>query len=228
MPEGAHYQPHSPSKTALTAVVLLHGVAIAALALHKMEVITVSPRGPIDVVDILDPPPPPEVPPEPVKTPPQQPSSIDLVPPVVPTPPRPTEIVLEPMPELPVVPSRVADTVIETPPSPPPPPPPPPPPRTVEPARAKANLASYVSDADYPASAARNEEQGATRFRLTVGPDGRVQQCTVTGSSGSSALDNATCRIMRSRARFSAARDSNGNPTADTVSSTIRWVLPDG
>jgi protein TonB len=114
-------------------------------------------------------------------------------------------------------------------PTPPPPPPPPPPPKAkeVQPARAKANLGSYISDADYPASAVRNEEQGSTRFRLSVGPDGRVQDCAVTGSSGSSALDNATCRIMKSRARFSAARDSSGNPTGDTVTSTIRWVLPD-
>jgi protein TonB len=99
--------------------------------------------------------------------------------------------------------------------------------KKVEPARAKANLASYVSDADYPAAALRGEEQGATRFRLTVGPDGRVQDCTVTGSSGSSSLDSATCRIMKSRARFTPARDSTGSATGDTVSSTIRWVLPE-
>jgi protein TonB len=106
------------------------------------------------------------------------------------------------------------------------PPAPPPPPRTVEPARARANLASYVSDADYPASAIRAEQQGTTGFRLTVGTDGRVTGCDVTSSSGSPALDQATCRIMRSRARFTPARDDHGNPTTDSVSSRIRWVLP--
>jgi protein TonB len=226
MPEGAYYQPRSPSKTALTVVVLLHGAAIAALALHKMDVVSII-QPPIKVIDINDPLPPPEVPPEPVKQPPQQPSSIDLVRTIVPTPPRPTEIRLEPMPVLPVVPSNVGPTIIDNPPAPPPPPPPPPPKaKEVEPARAKANLASYISDNDYPASAARNEEEGTTRFRLTVGADGRVAQCSVTGSSGSSALDGATCRIMKSRARFTPARDSSGNPTGDTVNSAIRWVLP--
>jgi protein TonB len=83
-----------------------------------------------------------------------------------------------------------------------------------------------VSDADYPAAALRGEEQGATRFRLTVGPDGRVKDCAVTGSSGSSSLDATTCRLMRSRARFTPARDSQGNPVGDTISNTIRWVLP--
>ncbi|WP_349356544.1 energy transducer TonB [Sphingosinicella terrae] len=107
----------------------------------------------------------------------------------------------------------------------PPPAPPPPPPRTVEPARARANLASYVSNDDYPASALRNEEEGTTGFRLTVGPNGRVSDCTVTSSSGSSALDAATCRIMRSRARFTPARDNRGNPTTDSVSARITWRI---
>ena len=101
----------------------------------------------------------------------------------------------------------------------------PPSPRTVEPARARANLAAYISNDDYPASALRDEEQGTTGFRLTVGPDGRVANCSVTSSSGSAALDTTTCRIMSSRARFTPARDSNGQPTTDTVSARITWRI---
>jgi protein TonB len=84
-----------------------------------------------------------------------------------------------------------------------------------------------VSNDDYPPSAIRAEEQGTTRFRLEIGPDGRVSDCTVTGSSGSSALDNATCSIMRRRARFTPAKDQSGNPIGDSTSSSIRWVLPE-
>jgi protein TonB len=114
------------------------------------------------------------------------------------------------------------------PPAPPTPPaPPPPPPRTVEPARARANLASYVSNDDYPPAALRAGDEGTTGFRLTVGADGRVTNCTVTSSSGSSSLDSATCRIMRSRARFTPARDSNGNPTTDTHTARITWRIQD-
>jgi periplasmic protein TonB len=97
----------------------------------------------------------------------------------------------------------------------------------VQAAKARANLASYISDADYPDAAIRNEEQGTTGFRLTVGPDGRVSNCEVTRSSGSSSLDNTTCRLMRSRARFTPARDTSGAATSDTVSASIRWVLPE-
>jgi protein TonB len=224
MAEGAFYQAKKTNPTALTIVVLMHGAAITALALHKMEVITIGPARPTAVVDIIDPPPPPEVPPEPVKQV-QQPQQRQ----VVTIPPRQVDIPAErvtfdttpvPTPPQPYTPPGPVDILPSL------PPPPPPPPKKLQAARAKANLASYVSNDDYPAAAIRGEEQGTTKFRLTVGPDGRVSGCTVTASSGSSALDSATCRLMRSRARFSPARNSDGQPTGDTVASSIRWVLP--
>ncbi len=70
------------------------------------------------------------------------------------------------------------------------------------------------------------EQQGTTGFRLEVGPNGRVTSCTVTSSSGASSLDSATCRLMKSRAKFTPAHDSTGAAVADSVSSRIRWVLP--
>jgi periplasmic protein TonB len=62
--------------------------------------------------------------------------------------------------------------------------------------------------------------------RLDIGPDGRVSACTITGSSGSSALDSATCRILRSRARFSPATDSSGAKVSDSMTQRIRWQIP--
>jgi TonB family protein len=93
--------------------------------------------------------------------------------------------------------------------------------------KALANLASYISDADYPAEAIRNEEQGTVSFRLHITPDGRVGRCEVVESSGSASLDETTCRIMTERARFTPARDSNGAAIADQVDARIRWVLPE-
>lgn len=164
-----------------------------------------------------EPPPPPEPPP---------PEQQQVQPPPIVTPP-PLVQMNTPAPPVTTVTNAPPPVLTQTaPPAPPLPPAPPPPPRTVEPAHARANLASYVSDADYPASAIRAEQQGTTGFRLTVGTDGHVTGCDVTSSSGSPALDQATCRIMRSRARFTPARDDHGNPTTDSVSSRIRWVLP--
>ena len=169
--------------------------------------------------DVEEPPPPDEEPPPP----PEQ----EVQPPPVTAPPAIIRTNIPPPPMVAPPPPPVMPTFNPQPPvrQAPPPPPPPPPPRTVEPARARANLSSYVSNDDYPASALRNEEEGTTRFRLTVGPDGRVTGCTVTGSSGSAALDNATCRIMRSRARFTPARDNQGNPTTDSHSASITWRI---
>jgi TonB family protein len=94
-----------------------------------------------------------------------------------------------------------------------------------EPPRARANLASYVRSGDYPASALARGEHGIVRFRLAVGADGRVADCEVLRSSGSTALDEATCRIMRSRARFTPARNASGHPVAASIESEIGWHL---
>ncbi|WP_332811278.1 energy transducer TonB [Sphingomonas sp.] len=162
--------------------------------------------------DVSEEPPPPEEKPPP-------PKQVETPPPVVSPPPM--VRVSAPPPPVMVAPPP---PVVITPAAPPAPPPPPPP--KIEPAKARANLASYVSDDDYPSSAIRAEEQGTTGFTLDVGPNGRVVNCTVTQSSGSTALDTATCRIMKSRARFTPATDSSGKPTNDRASGRIRWVLP--
>ena len=226
MPAGGFLEQKPRSPGSLAIVIALHGAAIGALLLSKTEYIT-SKFEPTVVKTIPEAPEPPPPEPEPVQRVQEPPKSV-----IRHVPPR-----VDLRPADPVVLGEVTDVVpLPTPgpigqadPTPepaPPPPPPPPPAQKVEPARARANLASYVSDADYPASAIRSEEQGTTRFRLTVGPDGRVKDCTVTSSSGSSALDAATCRIMRNRARFTAARDTSGQATSDTVASAIRWVHP--
>lgn len=113
--------------------------------------------------------------------------------------------------------------------------PPPPPPSLPPPggwplpaggrAQARAALPALIGDTDYPASALRAGEQGTVRFTLEVGPYGRVTNCTVTESSGSAALDAATCRLMRTRARFTPARDSAGNPTGDSHDGRITWRI---
>jgi TonB family protein len=94
------------------------------------------------------------------------------------------------------------------------------------PARARANLSAYFSTDDYPAAALRDNAQGTTGFRLTIAPNGRVTNCAVTSSSGSAALDQATCRILRSRARYTPTRDPDGNPTGGTDSGRVTWRLP--
>ena len=96
----------------------------------------------------------------------------------------------------------------------------------VVPTRARANLASYISDADYPSTGHAQHMQGTVGFRLTVGTDGRVTNCDIVSSSGFPLLDETTCTLLTARASFTPARDARGNPTIDVVSARISWVEP--
>jgi protein TonB len=126
------------------------------------------------------------------------------------------------------------DVVPVAPPAPPPisiaPPAPaaPPPPR-IQPKGAvpKGNPGNWATTNDYPTRALREERAGVTGFRVAVGADGRVTSCTVTSSSGSPDLDEATCSNVTRRARFNPATDGEGQPTTGSYTGRIRWVIPE-
>jgi protein TonB len=172
----------------------------------------------LKVVDVEDkPPPPPDKPPPPPKDMPKVPPPPMTPPPLVQT--------QAPPPPIQTVTQVAAPPMI--PPVAPSPPAPPPPPRKVQSAQsAKGDLRSLFSADDYPASAQAAEAQGTAQAQLTISSDGRVEGCNIIKSSGNSALDSATCSILRRRAKFTPARDSNGQPTTDTITTPpITWRL---
>ncbi|MFZ5747429.1 MAG: energy transducer TonB [Pseudomonadota bacterium] len=178
--------------------------------------------------DIEEPPPPPEEvppPPPPPDTPVPPPPTQIVVPPAlvqVPTPP-------PPIPTTPTIPKFAPTIAPPSPPAPeraPTPPPPPPPPRVAKALKPRTAPGSWVTDDDYPSAAIRAEEQGTVGFRLDVDASGKVTNCTVTSSSGSSLLDNTACSLLKRRARFSPAEDANGNKIPAAFNSKIRWDLP--
>jgi protein TonB len=99
-------------------------------------------------------------------------------------------------------------------------------PCNAKPLAAKGRPGDWASDNDYPTRALQLGQEGVTRFRLTVGADGRVSSCDITGTSGSPELDKTTCDLMRRRARFTPAADCDGNPTAGAYPSSVRWQIP--
>ena len=105
-------------------------------------------------------------------------------------------------------------------------PPPPQPKFTPKSAQPKGNPGNWATTNDYPTRALREEREGVTGFRVTVGTDGRATGCDVTSSSGSADLDQATCSNVMRRARFTPATDGEGNPTTGSYSSRVRWVVP--
>ena len=143
-------------------------------------------------------------------------------------------VVPPPMMNVSTRPPPIETTPVPMPPPPPnlapvaaPPAPAPPPPR-IQPKKAvpKGSPANWATTNDYPTRALREERAGTTGFRVSVGPDGRVTSCSVTSSSGSPDLDEATCSNVTRRARFTPATDGEGNPTTDSYSNRIRWVIP--
>ena len=162
----------------------------------------------LKVIDVEQPPPPPEKPPPPPKDLPKVPPPPTIPPPLVQmqAPPPPIAVQIAPTP--PPIPQIVQ--------APPAPPPPPPPHKTVSAQSAKGDVRTLFSADDYPASAQAAGAEGTAQATLTIGADGRVVGCNLIKSTGNGALDSATCNILRRRAKFTPARDSNGNPTTDT------------
>ena len=156
------------------------------------------------------PPPPDEVVPPPIVTPPP-PINIAVTPPQIVT-------VQQAPPPPPVVIPRAAP--------PPPPPAAPPPPSRARGATAdgQGRWAARIQE-NYPARAIRDEVEGRVGVRVTIGANGRVTACSVTGGSGSADLDSAACDGMQRYARYNPALDAAGNPTTGSASTTIVYQL---
>tara|TARA_R110002049_G_scaffold171142_1_gene337691 strand:- start:90 stop:746 length:657 start_codon:yes stop_codon:yes gene_type:complete len=172
----------------------------------------------LDMIDIKEE----EEPPEPEEPPPPPPDKPIEPPPVV-SPPPIVAPVVAPRPvirSVPTAPPPPAPVV-----APPPPPPPPPTPQRANP-EARGNPGNWANANDYPSRALREEREGTTRFRLTVGTNGRVTDCQITGSSGHADLDEAACKNLTRRARFRPALDANGNPMTGYYSNAVRWQIP--
>ena len=164
--------------TALIVVAIIHivlGYALVTGLAYEGAAKLIKKVTAIDIKEEVkkdEPPPPPkkvDAPPPPVAPPVR--INVSTTPPqitTVQTPPPPAPIVLAPAPSAPVAP---------------------PPPR-IQPKgpSPKGNPGNWANSNDYPSRALREEQEGVTRFRVSVGPDGRVASCDVTGSSGSSEL----------------------------------------
>ena len=164
---------------------------------------------------------------EPKKEEKPPPPKKDAAPPPIVVPPPMTNINTRP-PPLETTPVPIPAPPVFQLPTPAPPAPAAPPPPRIQPkgAQPKGNPASWATTNDYPTRALREERAGTTSFRVSVGPDGRVTSCSVTGSSGSPDLDEATCSNVTRRARFAPATDGEGKPTSGSYSNRIRWVIP--
>ena len=200
---------------ALVVVALLHvllgyglvtGLAFEAVKKVAQRVTTIDIEEEKEEPELPPPPPPKDAPPPPVVAPPP-PINISPAPP-------PIQTVREAPPPPPIQIPTAA-------------PPPPPPPRVTPKApQPRNNPGSWATSDDYPTKAMREDRAGSTRFTVTVDAEGKVSSCQVTGSSGHSDLDDATCKLVTRRARFKPATDGEGNPTSGSYSNVVRWQIP--
>lgn len=208
------YADHSQASsrtTALVIVILVHIVLGYAFfrGLDMNVVKKVAEQ--VNVFNVKDPPKPKPPPPKPKDAPPPPPKSVVTPPQAIKAP-------------------VITNNTPPPPPAPPPPvivtPAPPPPPVKASRAVPRGAPGTWVTTDDYPSKALAAEAQGTTGFKLDIGPDGRVINCTVTSSSGNADLDATTCRLLPRRARFKPAVGGDGQPMGDTYSSRVVWRMP--
>ena len=60
--------------------------------------------------------------------------------------------------------------------------------------------------------------------RLVVAADGTLRACIIQTRSGSSDADQLTCDLIKKRARFRAARWTDGSPVTGVYSTTVAWI----
>lgn len=83
---------------------------------------------------------------------------------------------------------------------------------------------NIVTPDNYPSSALRKEEEGIVAFSATISPEGKVVTCQIQSSSGSQALDDATCNNV-SKLRFIPATDAAGKPVEGTYTGRQTWKI---
>lgn len=93
------------------------------------------------------------------------------------------------------------------------------------PPQPRSNPGTWVSSSDYPSSALREGQSGTVSFNLIVDRTGAVTDCFISTSSGFQELDLQTCSVLKRRARFKPATDSQSNPTDGTWASSFHWKL---
>ena len=90
----------------------------------------------------------------------------------------------------------------------------------------QGNPGAWIQERDYRSNWIRQGLSGVAGFTLQIDARGRVSDCTITRSTGHEALDGATCRLLKRRARFDPARDPAGNRVAGSYSSSVAWEIP--
>ena len=79
---------------------------------------------------------------------------------------------------------------------------------------------------DYPAAMLNKDRIGSVRALLLIDQTGSPTACRVIETSGEPAFEQKVCEVLRDRARFTPARDSDGRPVASYyLAPNVRFQL---
>jgi periplasmic protein TonB len=78
---------------------------------------------------------------------------------------------------------------------------------------------------DLPTDLRDNDVGGTVSVHYGVETDGRVSDCIVMASSGSTELDRLTCRLIEQRFRFAPSRDHQGQPVRSIIEESHVWAI---
>ena len=84
-------------------------------------------------------------------------------------------------------------------------------------------LSGGLSRRDYRALRSFGATSGRAVLQLTVGPEGRVDGCSIAQSSGDPRVDSSLCAILQPRMRWSPALGRDGRPISIRAFYVANW-----
>jgi hypothetical protein len=84
----------------------------------------------------------------------------------------------------------------------------------------------WIKSSDYPENMLRAGQPALVSFRLSIGPDGIPTACHIQATTRPKEFDNAVCKSVMRRARFSPALDATGQPLMSYYQNNVYFHLP--
>lgn len=87
------------------------------------------------------------------------------------------------------------------------------------------NPKQWIKSEDYPPDMLFAGQPALVQFRLSIDAQGKVTDCHIQKTTRRKEFDNAVCRNLKRKARFSPALDKDGNAIASYWRNTVRFQM---
>jgi hypothetical protein len=84
----------------------------------------------------------------------------------------------------------------------------------------------WVVSSDYPIRMLSEGQPALVNFRLNIGTDGIPTACYIQATTRPKEFDDAVCKSVMRRAKFSPALDATGRPLASYYQNTVYFRIP--